>query len=704
MEGTVNLPEVLPPLRRDLRLLPAAPEPGGAPMWTIHDPVRDRFFKIGALARDLLARWSAGKPVALLADVTRARPEDLSALIGFLFANELLEMGGAQARSQRLERLARSKRGWGGRLLHGYLFLRVPLVRPDRFLNRVVPVLRPLLTRRTAWLIALLGLLGVLLTLRQWDLFLTTAVDTFTLDGLGAFGLALIGAKVLHETGHAVAAKALGCRVRAMGVAFLVLWPVLYTDTTDAWRLTNRRHRLLIGAAGMLVELSLACCATLAWALLPDGPLRGGAFVLASVTWISSLAVNLNPFMRFDGYYLLSDLLGVDNLQQRSFALARWRMRRILLGFRDAAPEVMDRGRRHALIAHAWGTWIYRFFLFLGIAFLVYHLFFKVLGIFMMMVEIVWFLGRPIWSEVRVWAQRKDEARWTVGGLIALLSGLGLVALLLFPWRGQVTAFALLEAPRATEIRAPFAARLEALAVVDGQEVTKGQLLLRFGNPDTAHALAGAEAEIAGLRLRLDRVAADADSLAVEPVMREALAEALARRDLLVESEQLLTVTAPHGGIVRDLNPDLEVGQWIRPQGDPLARVVSSAGGQVVAFLEARDLPRLEPGVKGTFRFDDPARAPLTLRLKEVEQTAITTLADPSLAAAHGGRLPTRTAPDGRLVPTEPFYRARLVVEGQGINVLREEWGRIALPGERASLAGRFLRHALAVLVRESGF
>jgi putative peptide zinc metalloprotease protein len=673
-------------------------------MWTIHDPVRDRFFKIGALARDLLARWSAEKPMALLAEVTRARPEDLSALIGFLFTNELLEMRGAQARSQRLERLARSKRGWGGRLLHGYLFLRIPLVRPDRILNRVVPVLRPLLTWRTAWTIALMGLFGVLLTLRQWDEFLATAVDTFTLDGLGAFGLALIGAKVLHETGHAVAAKALGCRVRAMGVALLVLWPVLYTDTTDAWRLTNRRHRLLIGAAGMLVELSLACFATLAWALLPDGPLRGGAFILASVTWISSLAVNLNPFMRFDGYYLLSDLLGVDNLQHRSFALARWRMRRILLGFRDAAPEVMARGRRHALIAHAWGTWIYRFFLFLGIAFMVYHLFFKVLGIFMMMVELVWFLGRPIWSEARIWAKRKDEAHWTVGGLLALVAALGLLALLLFPWRGQVTASALLEAPRATEIRAAFAARLEVLAVVEGQDVTKGQLLLRFGNPDTAHALEGAEAEITGLRLRLDRVAADADSLAVEPVMREALAEALARRDLLVESEHLLTVTAPHGGIVRDLNPDLEPGQWTRPEGEPLARIVSNSGGQVTAFLEARDLARLEPGAEGTFRFDDPARAPLTLRLKEVEQTAMKTLADPSQAAAHGGRLPTRTAPDGRLVPAEPFYRARLVVEDQGIVVAREEWGRIALPAERASLAGRFLRHALAVLVRESGF
>ena len=97
----------------------------------------------------------------------------------------------------------------------------------------------------------------------------------------------LLFSVVLHEMGHALTARHFGCRVPAMGVAFLVMVPVLYTDTNDAWKLQSRRARLLIGAAGMLAELTLAVWATLLWCFLPDGPLRAGVFLLASTTWIS---------------------------------------------------------------------------------------------------------------------------------------------------------------------------------------------------------------------------------------------------------------------------------------------------------------------------------------------------------------------------------------------------------------------------------
>ncbi|MDL2424949.1 peptidase M50, partial [Pseudomonas sp. BAgro211] len=88
--------------------------------------------------------------------------------------------------------------------------------------------------------------------------------------------------------------------------------PMFYTDVSDAWRVSDRRSRLLIGAGGVLAELVLAVLALLAWSLLPDGPLRTSAFMLASATWITTVLVNLNPFMRFDGYFLLTDLLGVE--------------------------------------------------------------------------------------------------------------------------------------------------------------------------------------------------------------------------------------------------------------------------------------------------------------------------------------------------------------------------------------------------------
>ena len=105
--------------------------------------------------------------------------------------------------------------------------------------------------------------------------------------------------------GHGYIAKYFGCRVSAIGIAFLVFFPFLYTDTTDAWRLRNHRERLIINFAGILTELHLALIATFLWAILPDGGLKSVTFFIATTSWISSLAINVSPFMRFDGYYVL---------------------------------------------------------------------------------------------------------------------------------------------------------------------------------------------------------------------------------------------------------------------------------------------------------------------------------------------------------------------------------------------------------------
>jgi len=104
------------------------------------------------------------------------------------------------------------------------------------------------------------------------------------------------------------------------------MFPVLYTDTTDAWRLTDKRKRLLIDSGGIIVELTIAAIAIFLWSFLPDGPARSAAFFAATTSWVLSLMVNLNPCMRFDGYYLLGDLFGIQNMQARGFELGRWKM------------------------------------------------------------------------------------------------------------------------------------------------------------------------------------------------------------------------------------------------------------------------------------------------------------------------------------------------------------------------------------------
>ena len=309
---------MLPALRPDLQLSPAAPGLDGAPQWTLADPLRGRYFKLGAAAVRLLRHWTLGEPQRVLA-AANAEPglplgeAELEDMLRFLGSHDLIAaLDDKQRASYAMKAAAQRQSPWK-RVLHQYLFFRIPLWRPDPFLNRAWPVLErhgPWLLR---WGLPLVFVLGLFLVMRDWQRFLATFPHLFSLGGALAFGIALTFAKLCHEFGHAFMAKRAGCRVQSMGLAFMVLLPMFYTDVSDAWRVQDPRSRLLIGSGGVFAELLLAVLALLAWSLLPDGPARTAAFMLASATWITTLVINLNPFMRFDGYFLISDLWGVDN-------------------------------------------------------------------------------------------------------------------------------------------------------------------------------------------------------------------------------------------------------------------------------------------------------------------------------------------------------------------------------------------------------
>ncbi|OAN48865.1 hypothetical protein A6A04_19640 [Paramagnetospirillum marisnigri] len=298
MFGTLALPS----LRDELALLQGPPTNDGSPTWTLHDPLSNRFFRLSWPAFEVLSRWHLGQADSVAAAVTAEtaldmEPEDVSGVVEFLARGGLLKAETPKDIDRLLAIHDAGKTGWLTWALHHYLFFRIPLVRPDAWLDRLLPLVAWMGTRafRLATLAALLA--GLLMMGRQWEVFAATFVDHFSMTGLAAFGLALGLAKVAHELGHALTAKSYGCRVPTMGVAFLVLWPMLYTDVNEAWKLTERRKRLLIGGAGILAELAIAAWATLAWGLLPDGPARGIAFTLAVTTLISSLAINLSPFI-----------------------------------------------------------------------------------------------------------------------------------------------------------------------------------------------------------------------------------------------------------------------------------------------------------------------------------------------------------------------------------------------------------------------
>ena len=593
-------------------------------------------------------------------------------------------------------------RDWATWLLHSYLFFRIPLARPDRWLAEWLPWVRPLGRAWSAWLLAAVFALDVVLVSHHWQAATTAFSYFFNWQGLAAMAIAATAAKILHEFGHAFVAKHYGVRVPTMGVAFLVMWPVLYTDTSDSWKLVQSSQRFHIAAAGIATELALAVLATLAWVVTPDGAVRSAFFLLATTSWIATLAVNASPFMRFDGYFLLCDALDSPNLHERSFALARRAIRRGLFGLDEVDTEPMlGRFAKRWMIAFAIATWLYRVVLFTGIALLVYHFFFKLLGLFAMAVELWWFIARPVWREAQSVAKRRSEFRFRPLGWLAVLTTIGGAAVLI-PMVSVSTAPAVLRAGEEQAVYAPVAARIETLHVQSTANVAPQASIVTLNAPDVSHRAARAGFQINALSAEIQRTAANAQQRDRVLVLQERLAEAIAERQAAVEELGRLQMHATIAGTVRDLGPDVVPGRWVSPK-QLLLRIVG--GSPIVeAFVTEAQIEVLAVGTRVRFYPEETEARALTGMVTAIDTSAVRTLPYPFLGSPHGGSIAATETEGGGLTPHEALYRIRISPAEAWPAIAHTMRGvvRIDVPWARQwrTLADR----ALAIIVRESGF
>lgn len=702
------LPAALPPLREELSIHPGPSLATGEPSRILEDPVRNQFYRIDWLTFEILQRWSLGNAADILLSIRTATPlnaaiDDVQAVLQFLGENQLLRPDARLAARQMAERHRKMQGTWFNKLLHHYLFFRIPLVKPDRWLTRVTP--------RFEWIFSSLFLrltlaalvFGVIQVYRDWEHFSATFVDTFTPTGLLAYALALIGVKCAHELGHAITAKRYGCRVPTMGVAFLVLWPMPYTDTNDVWRLGDKHKRQRVAAAGVTTELVIAIWSTLAWVLLPDGLLRSIAFPLATTTWIATLAINFSPFMRFDGYFLVSDWLDMPNLHARAFALARWDLRERLFALGAPPPEHFPRTRHTGLILFAWGTWLYRLLLFLGIAVLVYHFFIKFVGIFLAIVEIMWFIVRPVANEFSEWRKLWPQVRASGRARLNVLLLLVLVGALFVPWPTRVQATAVLRAAAVYPLHAPRAAQVIALPLREGQAVEQGQLLLQLSSAELAGRRQALEATLERLRWQSSAVDFDTEQRGRGGVLREELGTAEAELASLEQEEARMQPVAPFAGRLRDLEPELAPGVWVGKK-EKLAVLVADGTPEVEAYLDEETVRRVSVGDGARFYADGLEGPFVKLRVARIDHDATRVLPNAMWAAQHGGLIPAREM-RGTWVPERAVYRVALTPEEGAGKLEGQAWrGTVVIAGDAEAPGLRFLRAMLAVVWREAGF
>lgn len=500
-----------------------------------------------------------------------------------------------------LYRRYESRRGGKrGQLLKSVLFFRIPLFDPDEFLERTLPPLRSLFTR-TAFLVwlGIVGLAGLVVA-RHWGEFTAPVGDLFSRGNLPLLWITLITLKVFHEFGHAYATKAFGGRVPEMGLYLMIFTPCAYVDASAAWGFPSKRHRIFVCFAGMYVELFIAALCVMAWSVLPPGFWRSilhNAVLLASVV---TIAFNVNPLMRYDGYYALSDALEIPNLRQRAAEQGTALLKRVFLGVKHTGRQ-LGFGLRAFLIAFGVAGGLYKIVLVLGISATVAMQFPKV-GIAMA----VAYLASEVIGTLRrllpyLWhAEETSHVRgWATALSLVLIAGVP-AALFGVPLPATVTTRAVLSGADEVALRASAPGFVEAISAEEGSILAEGQAVVQLTDPDAEARLAELVARLEAERFVLER----ARGVDLGEVAKETELVAQLEHEIAVRTAELqeLSISAPiEGHLTSRLRAD-EIGRYVRA-GESLGTVVGGAT-VVRALLSEEELAatRPEPGTRVEFR------------------------------------------------------------------------------------------------------
>lgn len=707
----------LPVLRPDVEFRPGPDEPDGSPTYVLHDPLRGTFDKLSWPQAEVVRRLRQPQTLVQLLrqldthTTLKVTPEDVGRLCADVVRRRLTMdscVAGASSAAPNA-RQAQRPDATGGRgaglatWLRRLAFLRIPLVHPAALLEGTVGTVRHLGRPSALVAYACIALTGLVLLAQRFDEYLTTFPYFFNWAGAVAFALTIAAVRIVHELSHAYVATALGCRVRTLGVTLIFLFPVPYADVTDSWRLASRRKRLLISLAGVLAELVLAGAALCVWAASPAGLLRSVCFLVSSTTLLSTLLLNLNPAMRYDGYYVLSDLLGIDNLQARSFGVTRWLLRRHLLGLNVPSPEPQWPARRLALVAaYALLAWAYRLFMYTAIALMLYHRVTKVLGAVLFCVAIGAFLVQPVVAEVGAWFRLRSLLKRRARALLpaAALAGLLLWLGLPLPRRCAVPAITVAQASQA--IYAPGDGVLQELAIDLDSPVQRGQTLFVLASQELACEAALARLDVQRIELERALIRGDEQQRAWLPAKREELERAQARLSTVAAAMTRSRFVAAVDGRVAQWDASLRSGTAIGAK-HVLGLIASDARPNVVCYAPDQRAADLNVGDRVWF-CSDAGSPPQAGTVTFTDAARVRYLEHRALSSVGGGDIAVR--PDGRdrLEVLDSFYRVEVALDDDRAPPRVGQTGRVWLRSRPRSYLADVARYSYRTLLRESGF
>jgi putative peptide zinc metalloprotease protein len=468
------------------------------------------------------------------------------------------------------------------------LSVRVPLFSPDRAVGLLVAPLGPM-----AWRLILLGWIallvyGLMLVGRHWDaLTHDLSAQVFTPDKILGLVLIFPVLKAIHELGHCIAIKALGGTVHEVGVMFLIFVPIPYVEASQSYTFANKWHRMVVGAAGMMIELAVAAVAVMLWVDASDGLFKSvmhQVLILASVT---TIFFNANPLLRFDGYYILSDWLEIPNLAARANSLVQSWVRRRVFGV-DEAPPQETRAEAGWMVPYSFASFAYRLFITLSIVLLVAEQYLAI-GIVLAAWSLWGFAVKPVGKFIQYLAMAPGlqghrgravlSSFFVVGACVAVLLGVPVVS--------ATNAEAVVWVPEQSRVRAPVSCFGERLLAEPGAQVAAGQPLFSCVDPIYRAEVALEEARLEEVRLK-QSLARTVDRVQWN-ILQNQVKLQTERLALARERAQETVVTSPHAGKFVMRAVALFEGQYL-PRGDVVAHVIDRERLTLLALIEQRDI------------------------------------------------------------------------------------------------------------------
>ncbi|MDA7978468.1 MAG: biotin/lipoyl-binding protein [Pirellulales bacterium] len=673
----------------------------GQDHWVLKDPLSLRYFRLQA---EEYAIWELidGRRSLNEIHVEMARRfpgidlqiTELWRFVASLFGMGLLLSDGPGLGKHLLRMQAERKRRQRTASMFNVLAVKLPGFDPTRILDALLPWTSWLFSPLAVMFNLLLGLAAAGLVLVQFETFqarLPAFEEFFAISNALWLAVALGFAKALHELGHGLSCKRYGGECHEMGVMFLVMTPCLYCDVTDSWMLPSKWKRAAIGAAGMYVEVTLAALCTFVWWFSEPGLLNHLALSLMFVCSVSTILFNANPLLRYDGYYILADLVEIPNLRQKSTAVFKRLLAWLSLGVllpRD--PFLPTRGLA-LFISYAVAAFAYRFVIVFAILWFLtsaFHPFgLKIIGQTLALIAGAGMLAIPLvrgasFAFQVVRSNQVNMFRLTITGLV--FAGLAVIAFKA-PLPHQVICALEIRPVQTESVYADFAGQLTEVAVTPGQTVQAGTVVAQLENIDLAY-------EIELLRQRRDSLEAqlvtlrrtrlrDQQAGAAIPAIQEALDGINEQLELKIEERTLLTIRAPRGGVVlppparpKPGRSEIELTTWTgslldrsnlgcRLDAGEMFCQIAGESGQAKAMLviDQGEIEFINTGQEVTILLDQDTRRKVT---GVIESVALKELSHvpPALSNKNGGPLPTMTEDDGRERPQSVIYQATVLI------------------------------------------